>query len=106
MEKTKKQELAKIAAEIRLDILEQVHAAKSGHPGGSLSIAEILAYLYYAEMRVDPANPKRMGVTVWCSPKVTPHRLFTPFWRKKDISRKRSCRNCGRSILSCKATRI
>lgn len=61
MEKTKKQALAKLAANIRLDILEEVHAAASGHPGGSLSIAEILAYLYGAEMRVDPADPKKDG---------------------------------------------
>ena len=61
MDKTKKQALAKLAADIRLDILEEVHAAASGHPGGSLSIAEILAYLYGAEMRIDPANPKKDG---------------------------------------------
>ena len=46
------------AAKIRLGILEGVHAAASGHPGGSLSIAEILAYLYFKEMRIDPKNPK------------------------------------------------
>lgn len=58
MEKTKKQELAALAAQIRLDILDEVHAAKSGHPGGSLSIADLLAYLYTLEMRVNPQNPK------------------------------------------------
>ncbi len=46
------------AAMIRLGILEGVHAAASGHPGGSLSIADILAYLYFAEMRVDPTDPQ------------------------------------------------
>ncbi|MCQ2430776.1 MAG: transketolase [Clostridia bacterium] len=45
------------AAMIRLGILDGTHAASSGHPGGSLSIADILSYLYFAEMRVDPANP-------------------------------------------------
>ncbi len=49
--------IAKEAELIRLGILEGTHAAASGHPGGSLSIADILAYLYFAEMRVDPANP-------------------------------------------------
>ncbi len=58
MDKTRKRELAKIAAQIRLDILEGVHAAKSGHPGGSLSIADIMTYLYFEEMKVDPANPR------------------------------------------------
>ena len=51
-------DLAKIANDIRIDIIEQTHSAKSGHPGGSLSIAEILTYLYFVQMRVDPANPK------------------------------------------------
>ncbi len=45
------------AAKIRLLALEGVHAAKSGHPGGSLSIADILAYLYFGKMNVDPKNP-------------------------------------------------
>ena len=46
------------AAQIRLDILEEVHAASSGHPGGSLSIADIMTYLYFEEMNVNPADPK------------------------------------------------
>ena len=58
MEKQKLDRLKKIAADVRLDILEEVHAASSGHPGGSLSIADILTYLYFEEMNVDPANPK------------------------------------------------
>ena len=58
MEKEKLNSLKQTAAQIRLDILEEVHAASSGHPGGSLSIAEIITYLYFSEMNVDPANPK------------------------------------------------
>ena len=58
MDKNRKRELSKIAAQIRLDILEEVHAAKSGHPGGSLSIADIMTYLYFEELNVDPKNPK------------------------------------------------
>ena len=46
------------AADIKKMALEGVHAAKAGHPGGSLSIAEVLAYLYLEEMKVDPKNPK------------------------------------------------
>ena len=57
MEQAKKQQLAKIANQLRLDIVEEVHAAKSGHPGGSLSIADIITYLYYEEMNVNPQNP-------------------------------------------------
>ncbi|MBQ9097854.1 MAG: transketolase [Clostridia bacterium] len=57
MEQTKKCALAAKAAQIRLDILEEVHAAKSGHPGGSLSIADVMTYLYFEEMNIDPAKP-------------------------------------------------
>jgi transketolase len=58
MENQKLDRLKRIAADVRLDILEEVHAASSGHPGGSLSIADILTYLYFEEMNVDPKNPK------------------------------------------------
>lgn len=51
-------ELEKMANEIRKDIVTAVHSAKSGHPGGSLSSADIFTYLYFEEMDVDPANPK------------------------------------------------
>ena len=58
MEKEKLNSLIKKASDIRLDILEEVHSASSGHPGGSLSIADIITYLYFEEMNVDPKNPK------------------------------------------------
>ena len=58
MNEAKITELSKLATEVRLGILEGVHAAASGHPGGSLSIADILTYLYFEEMNVDPKNPK------------------------------------------------
>ncbi len=57
MESCKLLSLKKTAAEIRLGIVEEVFNAASGHPGGSLSIADIMTYLYFAEMNVDPANP-------------------------------------------------
>ena len=57
MDRAKKQQLAKIAAQIRVNILDATHAAGSGHPGGSLSITDILTYLYFEEMNIDPANP-------------------------------------------------
>lgn len=51
-------ELKKQAVEIRKGIVSAVHAAKSGHPGGSLSAADIFTYLYFEEMNIDPKNPK------------------------------------------------
>ncbi len=53
--------LKRHANEIRKGILTGVHAAKSGHPGGSLSATEILTYLYFEEMHIDPANPRDPG---------------------------------------------
>ena len=58
MDSAKLTQLKHEAAMIRLGVLDGTHAAASGHPGGSLSIADIMSYLYFAEMKVDPANPK------------------------------------------------
>ena len=52
-------ELAKVANEVRKGVLTAVHGAKSGHPGGSLSAADIFTYLYFEEMNIDPADPKK-----------------------------------------------
>ena len=51
-------ELQKIANEVRKDIIVSVHSAKAGHPGGSLSAADIFTFLYFEEMNVDPKNPQ------------------------------------------------
>ena len=58
MDSAKLTQLKHEAAMIRLGILDGTHAAASGHPGGSLSIADIMSYLYFAEMKVDASNPK------------------------------------------------
>ena len=51
-------ELKKTANEVRKGIIKSTHAAKSGHPGGSLSAADLFTYLYFVELNVDPKNPK------------------------------------------------
>ena len=56
-----KLELQKVANEVRKGIITSVHAAKAGHPGGSLSAADIFTYLYFEEMNVDPKDPKKAG---------------------------------------------
>ncbi len=56
--KMDKQELLKTAVKVRKGIVTAVHGAKAGHPGGSLSAADIFTYLYFEEMKVDPKNPK------------------------------------------------
>jgi transketolase len=54
-----KLELQKTANEVRKGIVTAVHSAKAGHPGGSLSAADIFTYLYFEEMNIDPKNPKK-----------------------------------------------
>ena len=58
MDNSTKKALQQAALKIRLGILEEVFSASSGHPGGSLSIADILSYLFFKEMRIDPKNPQ------------------------------------------------
>lgn len=58
MDEHVKRDLKRKACQIRLGAVEGVFCAKAGHPGGALSIADLLAYLYFKEMRIDPENPK------------------------------------------------
>ena len=61
MEDLRKLELKRTANAVRHGIIEGVYHAASGHPGGSLSIADILTYLYFEHMNVDPKDPKAPG---------------------------------------------
>ena len=61
MEQTKSIRLSRIANNVRKSIIEEVYHAKCGHPGGSLSIADIMTYLYFEEMNIDPHDPKLSG---------------------------------------------
>ena len=58
MTPSEKKQLRVAACKVRMGIIEATHAAKSGHPGGSLSAADMFTYLYCKEMNVDPKNPK------------------------------------------------
>ncbi len=58
MNKTEKNQLQKLACKVRMGAIEGVYNAKSGHPGGSLSAADLFTYLYFKEMKIDPKNPK------------------------------------------------
>ena len=57
MDQTKKEQLQQMANKIRLGVLECVYSANSGHPGGSLSVSDIITYLYFYKMNVDSNNP-------------------------------------------------
>ena len=58
MDATLKKQLEITATKVRMGVIEGVYNAKSGHPGGSLSVADVLTYLYFAKMNVDPKNPQ------------------------------------------------
>ena len=58
MTPTDKQQLQIMACKVRMGIINAVHGAKAGHPGGSLSAADVYTYLYFKEMNIDPKNPK------------------------------------------------
>ena len=59
MDASTRKQLALAAVKIRMGVIEGTYNAKSGHPGGSLSIAELLSYLYFKEMNIDPRDPKK-----------------------------------------------
>ncbi len=58
MTSNEKKQLQCIATKVRMGIIESTHGAKAGHPGGSLSAAEMFTYLYFKELNIDPKNPK------------------------------------------------
>ena len=58
MTANEKKQLMAVACKVRMGIIEGTHSAKAGHPGGSLSAAELFTYLYFKELNVDPSNPK------------------------------------------------
>ena len=58
MNEERRKQLAKAANQVRKGILEEVYSAQSGHPGGALSIADVMTYLYQEELRIDPAKPR------------------------------------------------
>ena len=97
-----KLKLMKTANEVRKGIVTSVHSAKAGHPGGSLSAADIFTYLYFEELNIDPKDPKKAdrdrfvlskGHTapgLYSVPKAIRRRGSIPYWRSGDISRKRT----------------
>lgn len=82
-----KLELQKTANEIRKGIVTAVHSAKAGHPGGSLSAAELFTYLYFEEMNIDPEQPKKADRDRFVLSKATQRRACIPLWQTEAISR-------------------
>ena len=100
-----KLELQKIANEVRKDIVTAVHAAKAGHPGGSLSAADLFTYLYFEEMNIDPKDPKKADRDRFVLSKGhTAPGLYLHLLRE-DISRKKTSRHFAISDLICRDIR-
>ena len=80
-------QLAKIANQVRKDIVTGVYNAKSSHPGGSLSAADMLTFLYFEEMNVSPEKAKILTETdLYYQRSCCLH--FIVYWQKKDIFQK------------------
>ena len=95
-----KLELQKVANEVRKDIVTAVHAAKAGHPGGSLSAADVFTYLYFEEMNIDPRILRRQTVTVLSFPKDIQHRDSILYLQREDISKRGSENTSSSGLLS------
>lgn len=71
MDATLKKQLEITATKVRMGVIEGVYNAKSGHPGGSLSVADVLTYLYFAKMNVDPEKSSDARTRQTCTVKGT-----------------------------------
>jgi len=78
--------LEKLCGKFRRDVIDTLYGSQTGHPGGSLSVCEILTALYFEKVRVDPAEPQKPDRTAWFSAKGTPRLCFTVCSRKRDFS--------------------
>ena len=99
MEKSKKEFLQKTANDVRIGIIESVYSAGCGHPGGSLSIADVMTYLYFDKMNVDEKDPKKpdrdrlvlsKGHTAPALYSVLAHRGFFPVEELKTLRKTES----------------
>ena len=95
-------ELQKVANEVRKDIITEVHSAKSGHPGGSLSAADVFTYLYFEEMNIDRRIRRSRTAIASCSPRDTRLRACMRRLQSVDSSRRRICRHCAISDRICR----
>ena len=89
MTKQEMLQLKMTATRVRMGIIEATHGGKSGHPGGSLSAADVLTYLYFKEMQIDPQNPQDPDRDRWQSAGSSP-------WL--------TCLPCAAPAATCRAT--
>lgn len=99
-------ELEKTANEVRKSIVTAVHSAKAGHPGGSLSAADIFTYLYFEELNIDPKNPKMADRDRFVLSKGHTAPGLYAVLAERDFSRRRILSHCVIQALTCRDIRI
>lgn len=88
-----------------MGVIEGTYCAKSGHPGGSLSISDLLTYLYFAKMHIDPKQPEMADRDRLVLSRDTVHRHCMQFWHSVVSSHRKNCSLCGTSVPCCRVTR-
>ena len=96
-------QLRLMAEKLRLDMVDSLHEAGSGHPGGSLSIAEIMSVLYCHEMNLDPSNPQWAERDRFVLSKGHAAPAYYAALPREAFSMWRFSRRCARSTASCRA---
>lgn len=99
-------ELEKTANEVRKSIVTAVHSAKAGHPGGSLSAADIFTYLYFEELNIDPKNPKMADRDRFVLSKGHTAPGLYAVLAERGFSRRRILSHCVIQALTCRDIRI
>lgn len=87
MTKQEMLQLKMTATRVRMGIIEATHGGKSGHPGGSLSAADVLTYLYFKEMQIDPQNPQDPDRDRFVLSKGLQRRVCTRCWQSAGLPR-------------------
>ena len=105
MNAQERKDLLVAAAKVRLGIIEGVYHAKSGHPGGSLSSADIFTYLYFKEMNINPQTPKDPNRDRFVLSKGHCAPACTLCWPTAAISMSASCRSSATSAPCSRAIR-
>ena len=104
MTKQEMLQLKMTATRVRMGIIEATHGGKSGHPGGSLSAADVLTYLYFKEMQIDPQNPQDPDRDRFVLSRAMQRRVCTRCWQSAGSYPWLTCLPCAAPAATCRAT--
>ena len=106
MTKMETLQLKLTATRVRMGVIEGTHGAGCGHPGGSLSCADVLTYLYFREMRVDPEQPQDPARDRFVLRRAIAPLPCTQRWPSAAFSPWLTCPPCATPTATCRATPI